>query len=66
MEKILSRLDEIEQLLLQQKIVFTVAEAAKYLGVAEGTVYKMTSAGTIPFSKPNGKLIYFSKDDLTK
>lgn len=65
MEKILNRLENIEQMiLLQQKNVFTPQEAAGFLGVTLGTIYKMTSAGLIPFSKPNGKLIYFSKEAL--
>lgn len=60
------RLDAIEKLLTQQKTVFTLEEAAKYLDISSSTLYKMTSAGILPFSKPNGKLIYFSKSSLDK
>lgn len=58
------RLDAIEKLLLQQKAVFKPEEAANYLDISLSTLYKMTSAGILPFSKPNGKLIYFSKSSL--
>src|SRR4030095_16570845 len=48
------------------KSVFTPKEAALYIGISQSTLYKLTSAGIIPFSKPNGKLIYFSRAELDK
>ncbi len=57
-------ISEIKQAMLSSRTVFTPKEAAKYLDIAVSTLYKLTSAGIIPFSKPNGKLIYFSRRSL--
>jgi excisionase family DNA binding protein len=46
------------------KAFFTFSEAAEYLGIAKSTLYKFTASNMIPFSKPNGKIIYFSKKQL--
>jgi len=56
----------IKKSLLQSKTVFTPECAADYMGISLSTLYKMTSAGTIPFSKPNGKLIFFAKADIDR
>ena len=46
------------------KEVLTLQEAAQYMGIARSSLYKMTSSQTIPFYRPNGKLIFFEKDDI--
>ncbi len=46
------------------KRVLTLAEGCEYLGYAKSYVYKLTSAGVLPHSKPNGKTIYFDKEKL--
>lgn len=46
------------------KAVLTVDEAAKYMGVSRSTLYKMTMRREIPFSKPNGKLIFINRAEL--
>lgn len=46
------------------KEVLTLQEAAQYMGIARSSHYKMTSNQTIPFYRPNGKLIFFEKDDI--
>lgn len=56
-----NRLQAIEKALTENKTIFTPEEAARYLAISKSTLYKFTSAGIIPFSKPNGKLIYFEK-----
>lgn len=43
--------------------VLTINEAAALTGLARGTIYKMTSAGTIPHSK-RGKKLYFEREAL--
>jgi excisionase family DNA binding protein len=55
---------EMKAALLQTKTVFTPKEAVKYMGISLSTLYKLTSAGILPYSKPNGKLIYFSRQNL--
>ena len=48
------------------KKVLTLEEASHFLGYAKSTVYKLTSSGILPFSKPNGKKIYFEREALEK
>ena len=59
-------LAELKNSFFIAKSVFTPKEAALYIGISQSTLYKLTSAGIIPFSKPNGKLIYFSRAELDK
>ncbi|WP_416441295.1 helix-turn-helix transcriptional regulator [Leeuwenhoekiella sp. A16] len=60
------RLERIESLLLAQKKVLTLDEACDYTGISRSYLYKLTSTGNIPHSKPGGKLIYFDIDLLNK
>ena len=46
------------------KNVLTLNEACEYLGYKKSYMYKLTSAGIIPHSKPNGKTIFFDKAKL--
>ena len=59
------RVQSLEQLLHQGKDVLTLEEAAKFMGIARSSLYKMTHEQTIPFYKPNGKMIFFEKSDLS-
>ena len=47
-----------------QNRVLTIDQACHYLGFAKSYVYKLTSAGVLPFSKPNGKSIFFERVKL--
>ena len=58
------RVQSLEQLLHQRKDVLTLEEASKFMGIARSSLYKMTHEQTIPFYKPNGKMIFFEKSDL--
>lgn len=62
--KIDERLDRIEKLLLSNKTVLTFDEAADYIGMSRSYLHKLTSKRVIPFSKPNGKMIFFDKKKL--
>ena len=62
--KLKDRLLRIEQLLAANKEVLTLEEACDYTGISQSYMYKLTSAGKIPYSKPLGKLIYFEKKQL--
>jgi excisionase family DNA binding protein len=68
MDEILERLRIIEKHVLDQNIimkqVLNFAEAAKYLELSHSHLYKLTSAGNIPFYKPNGKKLYFNRAEL--
>ena len=39
-------------------------EAARFMDIARSSLYKMTSDRSIPFYRPNGKMIYFEKADI--
>lgn len=68
MEEILKRLKIIEQHVLDQNVilknVLNFSEAARYLELSHSHLYKLTSSGSIPFYKPNGKKIYFNRGEL--
>lgn len=65
---ILQKLESIEKMLNEQtmlkKEVLSFIETSKYLDVSHSHLYKMTSNGSIPFYKPNGKKIYFNRKEL--
>ncbi len=58
------RVETLEDMLEAGKEVLTVEEAAKFMGMARSSLYKMTSDQTIPFYRPNGKMIFFEKSDI--
>ncbi len=64
--KIEERLDRIERLIISNKKVLTFNEACDYTGISRSYLYKLTSSGVIPYSKPNGKVIFFDKEKLNK
>ena len=66
-KQILDKLESIESLLLKQNDKpLSLQEAHEYLGVSLSYLYKLTSQNKIPHYKPNGKMIYFSKNELDK
>lgn len=62
--KLEERLDRIERLLVSNKTVLTFEQACNYTGISRSYLYKLTSSGDVPFSKPTGKIIFFSKEKL--
>ncbi len=44
--------------------VLTFEQGCEYLGYAKSYVYKLTHNGILPFSKPNGKSIFFEREKL--
>ena len=58
------RVETLEDMLEAGKEALTVEEAAKFMGMARSSLYKMTSDQTIPFYRPNGKMIFFEKSDI--
>ncbi|RNL95194.1 DNA-binding protein [Sinomicrobium pectinilyticum] len=60
------RLERIEKLLSASKSVLTFTEACDYTGISRSYMYKLTSTGNIPHSKPNNKMIFFDKEKLDK
>ncbi len=63
-EKQLNRIEKILSEQLDQPMNF--AEASKYLNVSKSYLYKCTYKKLIPYYKPGGKKIFFSKKDLNE
>lgn len=61
LSEIASKLDEQNIL---QKTVLNLSEAAKYLDISESHLYKLTSSRQIPHFCPQGKKLYFRRDEL--
>ena len=61
---ILERLDRLEKLLIANKEVLTFEETCDYTGISRSYLYKLTAAGKIPHSQPNGKLLFFEKKKI--
>ena len=49
---------------ISKKEVWTIEDVATYSKLSKSTIYKLVSARKIPHSKPNGKVIYFKRDDV--
>ena len=49
------RMDAVESILDKAKEILTLEEAARFLGMAKSTLYKLTHEQAIPYYKPNGK-----------
>ena len=63
-EELQKRMDAVEDSLDNAKEVLSVEEAARFMDIARSSLYKMTSDRSIPFYRPNGKMIYFEKTDI--
>ena len=44
--------------------VLSFKQGCEFLGYKKSYVYKLTHSGIIPFSKPNGKKIFFDREKL--
>ena len=59
-----TELQEIKQLLLlNNKTVLTPDEVSLMYGLSKDYLYHLTSERVIPFHKPNGKKIFFDKEE---
>lgn len=64
LQMIEERLKNIESLLSLQKTVLNFDEVAAYTGLSKSYLYKLTCSGGIPCYKPQGKHIYFNKQEI--
>lgn len=51
---------------INTKPILTFDETCLYMGMSKSALYKVTSSKEIPFSKPNGKMIYFKRTDVDR
>ncbi|MCM1511327.1 MAG: helix-turn-helix domain-containing protein [Clostridium sp.] len=66
LDMVLSRIDKIISMLFHTKTVLTTDEAAMYLGVTTGHLYRMVRKHNIPHTRPTNGKIYFQKTELGK
>lgn len=64
-EDVINRLKKIERnSLLAVKKVLTLEDVALYTGLSKSHLYKLTRYNQIPHYKPNGRLLYFDKEEI--
>lgn len=64
LDMVLSRVDRIVAMLFHTKAVLTSDEAAMYLGITTGHLYRMVRKYNIPHTRPTNGKIYFQKQEL--
>ena len=55
---------KFDELKFTVKPLMSVDELSKYLDLSPAYIHKMTHNREIPFYKPNGKKLYFSKEEI--
>jgi len=64
-EKLLAELALIKAyILLSAKNVLNIDDMVILTGLSKQHIYKLTYARKIPYYKPNGKLLYFNRNEI--
>ena len=64
-QEIIARLERIERnSLLGAKNVLCLDDVSCLTGLSKSHLYKLTSTRQIPFYRPNGKLLYFDRQEI--
>ena len=63
-EIILYKLNRIEKHIFSLKTILNVEELAEYTGLKKSYIYKLVHSNSLPFSKPNGKVLFFDKQKI--
>ncbi len=64
-EEILEKLERIESYLFEStKPIMTVEELVVYTGFTKSYIYKLVHLKEIPFFKPQGKLLFFDREEI--
>lgn len=66
LDMVLSRLDRVLSMLFHTKALLTTEEAAMYLGITTGHLYRIVRKFGIPHSRPTNGKIYFKKEELDR
>ncbi len=64
LQKVEQQLTRIENSIAASKQVLTFDETAQLTGLSKSYLYKLTSGGMIPHSKPMGKNLFFSRSEV--
>ena len=63
-DSILKRIENLEDKIVNVKETLTLLEAAEFTGLKSSYLYRLTSDRKIPHYKPQGKILYFDREDL--
>ncbi|UFH31551.1 excisionase family DNA-binding protein [Chryseobacterium sp. C-71] len=63
-EIILNKLNRIEKHIFGLKAILNVEELSDYTGFKKSYIYKLVHSNSIPFSKPNGKVLFFERKKI--
>ena len=63
-EIILQKLSRIEKHIFGLKPILNVEELSDYTGFKKSYIYKLVHSNLIPFSKPNGKVLFFERQKI--
>lgn len=58
------QLIDLTKILVNQKTIFNVEDLHIYSGLSISAIYKLTQSKKLRFSRPNGKVIFFKKEDV--
>lgn len=62
---ILEKLEQLEKLIVgSSKEILTVEDLINYTGFKRSYIYKLVHYNVIPYSKPNGKSLFFEKSEI--
>ena len=62
---ILEKLEQLEKLIVgSSKEILTVEDLINYTGFKRSYIYKLVHYNKIPYSKPNGKSLFFEKSEV--
>jgi len=57
-------LKSIKKFLISNKEVLSLEDLSIYTGLSKSTIYELTSQSKIPHYKPNGKKIFFDREEI--
>ena len=64
-EVIIEKLNKLETLLVSSvKQILTVEDLINYTGFSRSYIYKLVHMNILPYSKPNGKTLFFQKKEI--
>ena len=62
---IIDKLNKLETLSVSSvKQILTVEDLINYTGFSRSYIYKLVHKNIIPYSKPNGKTLFFQKNEI--
>lgn len=62
---ILEKLNRLERLIVDSnKEIFNVEDLINYTGYKRSYIYKLVFNNILPYSKPNGKTLFFQKSEI--